>query len=181
MALEQLTPEVRPFVAAAQAVRGASRWRDRARRLGLQPGDLRVRIGWGDGVLWHVRPLPDRAYQDEPAPLDPLGEQAQPLTIMPEQLDEIAASLTKREHGSRVGVLLHDLLRYQREAAHALAHVGGTARKPDPRRRAARSSFGHRQHAGQRLGIDRCIDAEPDTARQIDRDAACGLRCLHRR
>src|SRR5690606_10376508 len=56
--------------------------------------------------------------------LQALAQQAQPLAIPPQQLDDVAASTTEDKHMATKWVLQQGLLRHSGQAIEALAHVG---------------------------------------------------------
>src|ERR1041385_7180954 len=84
----------------------------------------------------------------DPAPVQPLRVEAHALAVMPQHLDQRAASTTEHEQMTTVGIMLELLLHQQRQAVEPFTHVGVAAGKPDPdatrdrnhRRRLARVS-----------------------------------------
>ena len=69
---------------------------------------------------------------DESATLQALGEQAQPVAIPPQQLDQITAAAAEAKHVTRERILPKHRLRLRRQAVEPLAHVGGARRQPYP-------------------------------------------------
>src|SRR5262245_43899468 len=67
---------------------------------------------------------------DEAAALQPLGEQAHALAVVPQHLDQAAAPAAEHEQLAVVGIALERLLHQQRQAIEALAHVGVAGRQP---------------------------------------------------
>lgn len=74
-----------------------------------------------------------RLRPHEPAALQPLGEQAQSLTVPKERLDEIAAPAAKDEELTAERIALQFLLDDARQTVKTLAHVGRASRKPHAR------------------------------------------------
>src|SRR5580704_1892792 len=72
-----------------------------------------------------------RRWPDETAAFQPLGEQAQALAVVPQHLDQSAATAAEHEQMPAMRVALQLLLHHQRQAVEALAHVRMTGRKPD--------------------------------------------------
>ena len=73
-----------------------------------------------------------RRRPDEAAALQPLGEQAHALAVVPEHLDQTAATAAEHEQMAAVRIALELLLDQQRQAVEALAHVGVAGRQPHP-------------------------------------------------
>src|SRR5207237_5924479 len=69
---------------------------------------------------------------DESPALQPLGKQAQPVAIPPQQLDQITAAAAKAEHMAGERILPEHCLRLRRQTVEPLAHIGGTGRQPYP-------------------------------------------------
>ena len=67
----------------------------------------------------------------EPPTIHTLGKQAQALTIIPQQLNEITALAPEGEQSATMRVLVQYLLRQYRKAIEALPHIGRTAGKID--------------------------------------------------
>src|SRR5258706_6850206 len=103
---------------------------------------------WTPRVLWHA---PVDAFQqiaklrrrdrdgarrrrgpDEAATLQPLGEQAQALAVVPQNLDQPTTPSAKHEKLSAVRIALELLLHQERQAVKAPPHVGMTRRQPHP-------------------------------------------------
>src|SRR5580700_6440032 len=72
-----------------------------------------------------------RRRPHEPATLQPLGKQAQALSVVPQNLDQSAAAAAEYEQVAGVGVALERLLHQQRQAIKAFAHIGMAARQPN--------------------------------------------------
>src|SRR5512132_310098 len=79
---------------------------------------------------------------DEPAPLQPLGEQAETLTVPIQHLDQLAAPAAKDEQMPGERILPQHLLRQQRKPVEPLAHVGRAQRQIHPH---ARRNRDHRR------------------------------------
>src|SRR5215468_12000453 len=69
---------------------------------------------------------------DEAATLQPLGEQAQALAVVPQDLDQPAAPTAKHEKLSTVWIALQLLLHQEAQAIKASPHVGMARRQPHP-------------------------------------------------
>src|SRR5882724_111370 len=67
--------------------------------------------------------------------LQALGQQAHPLSVVPEHLDQAAALAAEHEQVATVRIALQHLLHHHRQPIEAAAHVGWTARLPYPRLR----------------------------------------------
>ena len=78
----------------------------------------------------HHRPVL-RLGPDEPAALQPLGEQAQALPVPPQHLQEIAAPASKDEQRAAVRVELQHRLHPSGQPVEAFPHVGDAARQID--------------------------------------------------
>src|SRR5215467_6730839 len=74
-----------------------------------------------------------RRWPEEASPFQPLREQAHPLAVMPEHLDQSAAPATEHEQMSAMWIAPERLLHQQRQAIKSFAHVGVARRQPDPR------------------------------------------------
>ena len=107
--------------------------------------------------------------------LEPLGEQARALTIMPDDLDEIAPASAEHEQMPRVRIVLQRLLNEKRQARKAAPHIGVTGREPDP------NTSGNGDHTSsssaaamrfQRRQIDVRLDPQNASIRQHDFDHA---------
>src|SRR5262249_25652158 len=70
------------------------------------------------------------ARPDESPPLQPFGEQAQPVTIPPQQLDQITAAAPEAKHVTGKRILPEHRLRLRRQTVEPLAHVSSTGRQP---------------------------------------------------
>src|SRR5215469_11433763 len=69
---------------------------------------------------------------DEAATLQPLGEQAQALAVVPQNLDQPAATAAKHKKLPAVRIALELLLHQERQAVEASPHVGMARRQPHP-------------------------------------------------
>src|SRR5215472_993096 len=69
---------------------------------------------------------------DESAALQALSEQAQPVTVPPQQLDQITAATTKAKHVAGERILPEHRLCLCRQTVEPLAHISGTGRQPYP-------------------------------------------------
>src|SRR3954447_26676080 len=74
-----------------------------------------------------------RRRPDEPTVLQPLHEEARPLGVVLENLDQVTAAAAKDEKMAGARIALEHLLDLEREPVHALAHVGAAGGQPDPR------------------------------------------------
>lgn len=70
-------------------------------------------------------------WPDEAAAFKPLAEQAQAMTIPPEDLDQIAALAAEDEHMAAKGIDLQCCLRNRCQAIKAPAHIGDASHRPD--------------------------------------------------
>src|SRR6476659_7507414 len=73
-----------------------------------------------------------RARPQEATPFQPLGEQARPLAVMPDHLQQIPATSPEAKQMAAQRVAMQNLLDLQRQACKALPHVGVAGRKPHP-------------------------------------------------
>jgi general secretion pathway protein K len=69
---------------------------------------------------------------DEFAVLQPLGIERHADSVMPENLDEIAATPSEHIQIAGVRIALHCLLHLERQAIHPAPHIGVTDRQPHP-------------------------------------------------
>src|SRR5690606_13544539 len=65
--------------------------------------------------------------------LEPFGEYACPLTIMPDDADQIALAPPEHEQMSAMGIALEHLLHHQRQRVEPLPHVSVARCQPHPR------------------------------------------------
>ena len=72
-----------------------------------------------------------RLRPDEPSPLQPLGEQTQPVTVPPQQLDQIAALAAKHEHLTGKRILLQRRLHHPAEPHKSPPHVSHSRHDPN--------------------------------------------------
>src|SRR5581483_1398918 len=77
------------------------------------------------------RPI-GRRWPDEAPTLQPLREQAHPLSVMPEYLDQTAAPAAEHEQVPAMRVTLERLLHQECQTIKALSHIGVAARQPNP-------------------------------------------------
>src|SRR5512132_3769896 len=87
------------------------------------------------------RPLA-RLRPDEPAPLQPLGEQAETLAVPIQHLDQVSASATKDEQMPGERIVPQHLLRPQRKPVEPFAHIRRAQRQVHPH---ARRNRDHRR------------------------------------
>src|SRR5437660_5595731 len=80
---------------------------------------------------------------DEATALQPLGEQAHALAVVPKHLDQAAAPPAEHKQLAIMSIALERLLHQQCQAVEALAHVGVAGRQPHPR--SARDRNRHRR------------------------------------
>ena len=73
-----------------------------------------------------------RTRPQEPTPFQSLREQAGSLTIVPDHLQQIAATTAKHKEMPAQRIAPQHLLHQQRQAREALPHVGMTGRQPNP-------------------------------------------------
>ena len=78
-----------------------------------------------DNAVRHRRP-------QKTAALQPLREQTRPLTVMPNDLDQVAAAAPKNVEITSVRIMLQALLNQTRQARESAAHIGMAGRKPHP-------------------------------------------------
>src|SRR5258707_12668533 len=69
---------------------------------------------------------------DEAATLQPLGEQAHALAVVPQNLDQPTAPSAKHEKLSAVRIALELLLHQERQAVKVPPHAAMTRRQPHP-------------------------------------------------
>src|SRR6266545_2143050 len=80
----------------------------------------------------------DRGRPNEAALLQPFGVQRHAETIMPDDLDQIAAPASKHKEIARMGIAPQRFLDLQSQAVHAAPHVGSPDRQPDAHARGDR-------------------------------------------
>src|SRR5260370_21093574 len=68
----------------------------------------------------------------EATAIQPLGEQAHPLAVVPQHLDQAAALAPEHEQVATVRIPFQRLLHQQRQAVEAAPHVRRAARQPHP-------------------------------------------------
>src|SRR5579862_6782659 len=74
-----------------------------------------------------------RRRPNETATLQAFGKQTHPLAVMPEHLDQPAATAAEYEQMPTVRVTFERLLHQQGQAIKALAHIGMASRQPNSR------------------------------------------------
>src|SRR5690349_11441817 len=76
-----------------------------------------------------------KAIGDEPATFQTLGVQRHAQTIMPKNLQQVAALAAEHVEIAGMRIPMQCLLNLQGEAVHATPHVRRTRRQPDPHTR----------------------------------------------
>src|SRR6516165_9584941 len=108
------------------------------------------------------RPVSRRRPQ-KPTSFEPLGEQAHPLAVVPQALDEIAAATAKDEQMAAMRIVLQRLLHHQRKPVEPFAHVGVPCRQPHPH---ARRDWNHRGNSALTTrASDDASTSDPTTIR----------------
>src|SRR5438309_334551 len=64
--------------------------------------------------------------------LQPLGEQAQTITVPPQQLHDVASAATKYKHVTGERLLLEHRLHLRTQPIEPAPHIGDASGKPDP-------------------------------------------------
>ena len=118
-----------------------------------------------------------RSRPDEAPAFQPLREQARALSVMPDDLHEIAAPATEHEQVPRVRIGFQRLLHQQRQARKAAPHVcvPGWPATPGRRRRpscepgpGSRRLLQLRDDGGEFGCIDISVDADNAAAGELD-------------
>jgi hypothetical protein len=73
---------------------------------------------------------------DESSSLQPLGKQAQAVSVEPEKLDHVASAPAKDEHVAGERLLLKHRLHLRTQAVETTSQIRHTGGNPDPRPRA---------------------------------------------
>src|SRR5208283_2934399 len=107
------------------------------------PVDARQEIGELRGRNRHDA-VRDGGPQKPPA-LKPLHEQARPVAVMPNQLDQVASAPPEDPQITGMRIAPERLLHHQRQGAEALAHIRVPRRQPHPRPARKRN---HRKRSG---------------------------------
>src|SRR5208283_2819856 len=81
----------------------------------------------------------------KPPALKPLHEQARPVAVMPNQLDQVASAPPEDPQITGMRIAPERLLHHQRQGAEALAHIRVPRRQPHPRPARKRN---HRKRSG---------------------------------
>src|SRR6266540_5287629 len=110
------------------------------------------------------RPIRRRGPDEAPA-LQPLGKQAQPLAVVPQNLDQTAATATEHEQMPAVRIALERLLNQKSQAIKTLAHVGVAGRQPYLR--AARGRYHRRRRLACASAVTIALTVEASAAPQI--------------
>ena len=93
----------------------------------VDPGQQVTELCWGD----RDRAV-GRARPQKPPTLQPLGEQARPLTVVPNHFQKITAATAEAEQMTVQRITPQHFLYLQRQARKSLAHIGGSGRQPHP-------------------------------------------------
>src|ERR1019366_939229 len=124
-----------------------------------------------------------RRRPDEAPPVQPLGVERQPKSVMPKTLDQRTGPAAENEDISGERITLEMLLHQQREAWHALAHIRVARGDPNPNPTRDRD---HRSARSAALTIDtvaaapivtRAPLASSTTIAGSDRAAHSASRC----
>ena len=121
-----------------------------------------------------------RARPDEAAPLQTFREQAGALAVMPDHLQQIAATTAEAEQMAAQWVAMQVSPEPAMPATESLSACRCSRSRARPARRSAtgssRPSISQRRHDGaQRRRIDRARDPHPSPARELNLDRTAGL------
>src|SRR5580704_1656869 len=104
-------------------------------------------------------------WPDEASALQPLGEKAHPLAVVPQDLEQATAPPAEHEQMAVVGIALEGLLHQHRQAIEAFAHVGVPGRQPHLR--AARNRDHRRRAFASTVTIALTAEASTGPANRI--------------
>src|SRR5207244_920335 len=94
------------------------------------------------------------------AAFQPLREQACPLPVVPDHLDQIASPATEAKQMPTQRIAAQHLLHLQSQRREALAHVGVTGRQPYAH---TRRECNHARLSAETMRATRAASAEPST------------------